>query len=598
MFKKPLTNLKSFSPLRSSDRRRFQNEVYDAYPSIKEECTKEGATPLMPDTLQSAKFVTHIKVGGTMYVVDKNPLWLKVDNLKPVPTVYTMWRWPDILPKLYTWGPVIHKLMEGADLMIPGLVYGPEGTLPNLDTGDLVAITIKDYPFPLAVGTMALPSKDIKVRSGMKGKAVHIIHVFHDYLWSMGDKSEPPELQVGSESDTDEEEEDGQENPSSAQDDMESAPVPAPVAAVQENEDAQEESTESSTVQLTTNEIDDLLKVALYQALCFKVTSEQAATLLPISASTLYASYILPSRPFDVGSEVDVKKSSWKKVQKFLKVMEKNGLLKLKEQRGETMVTSINFSHPSLQNVEPIRTIGDGSKGTQSSSNGKLSEAATSSTTAPQKMESATIEELYKPLGNSILVFFDAAKHDKNAMYTAAEVRKVLTDYVKGNNLADPRNQKMVKIDAILCDALLTKPEYNTVEKLARDQLGQRLLSKMQHFHVLTLPGKEPVLRKGEPKPVNITQEIRQGRKTITKVTGVEAFELDIDDLCKDLTKLCASSATYNPIHGVSPKNPLYEIMVQGPQIKNVSELLLRKGVPKKLIEVNDKTSKKGKGKK
>jgi translation initiation factor 2D len=50
-----------------------------------------------------------------------------------------------------------------------------------------------------------------------------------------------------------------------------------------------------------------------------------------------------------------------------------------------------------------------------------------------------------------------------------------------------------------------------------------------------------------------------------------------------------------NPIHGSSPKNPQQEIMVQGPQTKHVTELLLSQGVPKKYIEVVDKT---GKGKK
>ena len=33
------------------------------------------------------------------------------------------------------------------DLMIPGLVLGPEGKLPDLKAGDLVAITIKGYPY-------------------------------------------------------------------------------------------------------------------------------------------------------------------------------------------------------------------------------------------------------------------------------------------------------------------------------------------------------------------------------------------------------------------------------------------------------------------
>lgn len=66
----------------------------------------------------------------------------------------------------------------------------------------------------------------------------------------------------------------------------------------------------------------------------------------------------------------------------------------------------------------------------------------------------------------------------------------------------------------------------------------------MQRFHILVWPGKEPVLRKGSPKPITITQEVRQGRKTITKVTGMEHFDLSVDGLCKELTKLCASSAT------------------------------------------------------
>jgi translation initiation factor 2D len=141
----------------------------------------------------------------------------------------------------------------------------------------------------------------------------------------------------------------------------------------------------------------------------------------------------------------------------------------------------------------------------------------------------------------------------------------------------------------------------------------------MQPFHLVTLPGKDPILKKGAPKTIEVLQEIRQGRKTVTKLTGMESFGLEIDDLCKELTKLCASSATRkssspstpclssndvslillldNQIHGTSPKAPLYEIMVQGPQIKHVSELLLRKGVPKKFIMVNDKTAK-GKGRK
>ena len=111
------------------------------------------------------------------------------------------------------------------------------------------------------------------------------------------------------------------------------------------------------------------------------------------------------------------------------------------------------------------------------------------------------------------------------------------------------------------------------------------MLENMQHFHQITLSGKEPVLRKGKPKPVEIIQEIRQGRKTVTKVTGVEHFDLQVEELCKELTRLCASSVTLyvscdgifdwlsrldNPIHATSPKNLMHEILVQGPHIKHV----------------------------
>lgn len=51
-------------------------------------------------------------------------------------------------------------------------------------------------------------------------------------------------------------------------------------------------------------------------------------------------------------------------------------------------------------------------------------------------------------------------------------------------------------------------------------------------------------------------------------------------------------------LHGSSPKNPVHEIMVQGPQSKVIASHLQGLGVPKKMIQIDDKTNKKGKGKK
>lgn len=86
MFKKPLANLKSFSPLRSSDRRRFQNEAYEAYPNVKEICSQEGASALMPDDLRSAKFISTTGTSGIVYMSEKQTVWISIENLPPIPT--------------------------------------------------------------------------------------------------------------------------------------------------------------------------------------------------------------------------------------------------------------------------------------------------------------------------------------------------------------------------------------------------------------------------------------------------------------------------------------------------------------------------------
>ncbi|KAI7867020.1 hypothetical protein BDF14DRAFT_1882133 [Spinellus fusiger] len=575
MFKKPLSNLKTFSPLRSSDKRRFQNEAYDAYPHIKEKFSQEGVSQLIPDTLQSAKFTTHINTSGVVYLADKMPLWIKVDQSLPIPTVYTLWQYPDILPILYTWSPVVQKLSEGADLMIPGLVPGAEGVLPVLNTGDLVAITIK------AVGTMALPTSQIKPRSGMKGKAVHILHVYQDHLWAMGDKSDPPGLNI-----TLEEDEENQQDSVPQVKDSQQRPAP------QINKE--QDTTTNQQQTLSAQETDVLLKRALLQAFQFKITPERTSDLLPMLSSTLYASYILPCRP--QATEVDIKKSSYKKVQKFLKSMEKEGLLKLKEQRGETMLSSIQWSHSSFTGLRSYKTY-EQTPSPQSESNGTSAGTATTLSCVSPAEELIEIHDYYKPSNSAVIALFEAAKRQKDAMYTASEVKQTVLDYIKENALINLQNQKMITIDALLCDAVLNKSEYS-IKALKRDEIQQRLLDAMTPFHRLVLPGKGPSMQKGHPKQVEITKEIRQGRKTVTKLTGVEHYGLDVEDLCKELTRLCASSATYNPLHGTQPKNPYYEIMVQGPQIKNVSELVLSKGIPKRCVFVNDKTATKGKGKK
>lgn len=163
---------------------------------------------------------------------------------------------------------------------------------------------------------------------------------------------------------------------------------------------------------------------------------DNATNVLPLSASSLYSAYIMPCRPLDVGTEVDIKKSSWKKLQKFLKAMEKFGLLKTKEQRGETMIISVNWTHASLQDLRKYKTM-------ESLTTQPVKEAVkpVAKPTA-QPSNQAEIVEIFKPLGTQMIKFFEEAKHDKDAFYTIPEVRTVIADYIKLHDLVDPKNQK------------------------------------------------------------------------------------------------------------------------------------------------------------
>lgn len=156
----------------------------------------------------------------------------------------------------------------------------------------------------------------------------------------------------------------------------------------------------------------------------------------------------MPCRPVDVGSEIDIKRSSWKKLQKFMKAMDKAGLLKTKEQRGETMVMSVNYAHPSLQDLRKYKTMESAANQSATAKDNAAKEAAANSAkeAAAAAKSSASnqieIQEIFKPLGTSMQKLFEEAKHDKDGVYTIPQVRQVMMDYIKIHNAVDLQNQK------------------------------------------------------------------------------------------------------------------------------------------------------------
>lgn len=96
----------------------------------------------------------------------------------------------------------------------------------------------------------------------------------------------------------------------------------------------------------------------------------------------------------------------------------------------------------------------------------------------------------------------------------------------------------------------------------------------------------------GQPPKITITVEHKRG-KVMTRIVGVERFGIDPVGLGEELRVLCASSASVASVVGSSPKNPVMEVMVQGPQEKTVRARLEERGVPGRCIVCVE-----GKGKK
>ena len=95
MFRKPLT-LKTSSAVRNSDKRKLRQRIASTFA-----CSTEDADILVPDNVQSTNFRTHNNAPGVLYLdADGTPLWYSLGRSSDelIPTVYTLWKRPGLLP--------------------------------------------------------------------------------------------------------------------------------------------------------------------------------------------------------------------------------------------------------------------------------------------------------------------------------------------------------------------------------------------------------------------------------------------------------------------------------------------------------------------
>ncbi|XP_059529919.1 eukaryotic translation initiation factor 2D isoform X4 [Myotis daubentonii] len=496
--------VRSNTAIKGSDRRKLRADVTAAFPAL----GTDQASELVPakEELSIVKLYAHRGDAVTVYVSGGNPVLFELEkNLYP--TVYTLWSYPDLLPAFTTWPLVLEKLVGGADLMLPGIVVPPAG-LPQVQKGDLCAIVLVGNRAPVAIGVAAMSTSEM-LTSGLKGRGFSVLHTYEDHLWRSGDKSSPPFIAPLTLDSPDVSEEKGSVQAGPAlQDDMRRLTLEGKEEENGEDQQMRGEKTlpeasedpgvgglnpnpaDSKTLQ---EQMDELLQQCFLHALKCRIKK----TDLPLLTSTFLGSHVFSCCP--EGRQLDIKKSSYKKLSKFLQQMQQEQIIQVKElSKGVESIVAVDWKHPRITSFvipEPSptsQTIQEGSR--------------------EQPYHPPDIKPLYcVPASMSLL--FQESGHKKGSILEGGEVRMIIINYAKKNDLVDADNKNLVHLDPILCDCILEKSEQHTVMKLPWDSLLTRCLEKLQPAYQVTFPGQEPIVKKGKICPIDITLAQRASNK-------------------------------------------------------------------------------------
>ena len=614
--------IKPLAPLRSSDRRKTADQIIKdlniALPShdASDDASVAAArtalrNALLPDNALSARFTTTQgpelrPVSGTVYVggADQRVLWISVEGIT-YPSVYTLWKNPSIVPLLHCGTSVVTRLQGGADLMIPGLIYGPPFP-ENAKKGAVVAIAGHEKAsVPVVVGRCLIDVAGLKDVRGVKGVAVEVFHWLGDEIWSWGKQGgEMPEEIVGwVSSGVDElayetadpgieEDEGGVALPSSTNDGARPAPT--------QDDDPPEPQKEYSTAELDTI----FLNAFLYALNHYKSLNPSHKTHgldFPLTQTFVIASMLNPFLPTFTPSDTQqmtIKKTSWKNVRKFIKYLDKRRIVKSKDRDGnEAVVLDVDFDEQSVLAFKPYRlpkreTASGPSAGSTDEGDGS----------DPSIGQNLKVQSLFKPK-DKLLSLFPNTPEGPKPFITSAEVKSAVMAYIERESLILPNNKRILKLDPFLANSVLDSGSALDKEALAkgsipRDVLADRVLASCAPFHIILRNNASPADAKpkaGSPPKIQVTLETRSGNKTATKISGVEVYHIPPQPLADELRKTCAGSTSVERLQGSSPKAPVMEVMVQGPQSAAVLKALERRGVDKRWVDVVDKT--KGKGK-
>lgn len=503
--------------------------------------------------------------------------------------------------------------------MTPGLAGPP---FPErAKKGALAAIaSIENPSVPLVIGTCAIDVASLKTTQGAKGHAVETFHWAGDDLWDWSTSGKSgiaapsalsgwllrPEKQLeemAKDISIDDEDEDGVGGVS-----LQNTPAKSLTEKSQRNvlvdgEDAIAERVDDTARDtgpgMSPQEIDDaFLRAFLYGVYHQKQTVKgdpKFGLKFPLTQSFVMSNLVHPFLPIftpEQSASLQIKKTSWKNVRKFIIALGNRKIVLAKDSRNEAMIWDIDFDDQRVNDFTPYQLPKKDDINATSSEQPSKSASNNADDAIGQQLK---VQNLYKPR-DSLSDIFKGAKTSKGPYYSATDVRTAVTDYVETNQMISPSNKRLVILDPVISNAVLSTGSAADKEVLAkgsipRDALVDRVTSLCSTFHLILRNGETLESSTAKPTPglatkVGIIMETRGGNKTATRVHGFENYFISSQPLADELRKACAGSTSVEPFKGGKGM----EVMVQGPQKDAVIKALEKRGVNKQSIEVTDKT--------
>ena len=312
---------------------------------------------------------------------------------------------------------------------------------------------------------------------------------------------------------------------------------------------------------------------------------------------------VLPYLPAFTAKQVaalQIKKTSWKNAKKFIKALDKALILKSKDRDGgECVVLDIDFDDRAINTFVPYNLPKkDNSAGHGPNAGGSSSNAAPKNPAGdPSVGQRLSKSNLLKPK-EALSPIFQASNASTGALYLPAELRPIVTAYIDTEHLVSSTNKRLVNLDPVLANTVFDGSSSLDREVIAKGSVPRdALIDRIQqgcapYWAILRNDETRDSVRAkpGNGPKIQIVLETRGGNKTVTKVSGVEIFHVNPQLLADELQKTCASSTSVSQLVGSSPKNPVMEVLVQGPQKDAVTKALEKRGVSRGWIDVADKT--------